>query len=79
MPLLIEPIKVADKAEGRLRANAYLALKNVSCDFKDGVLTLHGYLPTYYLKQVAQTTVVGVEGVERIVNLIQVVPAQGAR
>ena len=39
----------------------------------DGVLTLRGCLPTYYLKQVAQTSVAGLEGVERIVNLIQVV------
>ena len=32
---------VAEDAENRLRANAYLALKNISCEFRDGVLTIH--------------------------------------
>jgi hypothetical protein len=73
VPLLTEPSNLSDRAEGLIRGNAYLALKNVSCDFRDGVLTLRGCLPSYYLKQVAQTTVVGLEGVDRIVNLIQVV------
>src|SRR3954452_23660823 len=65
---------VAECAESRLRCNPYLALKNVSCAYHDGVLTLHGCLPTYYLKQMAQATVARVEGVERIVNEIDVMP-----
>jgi hypothetical protein len=42
---------VVEGAENRLRSNSYLALKNVSCEFREGVLTLRGYLPSYYLKQ----------------------------
>ena len=52
--------------------NAYLALKNISCEFRDGVLTLRGSLPSYYLKQVAQEAVVATEGVERVENHIEV-------
>jgi hypothetical protein len=74
MPLFKSPEAVADRAEGCLRGNAYLALKNVSCDYREGVLTLRGCLPTYYLKQIAQTAVGGLDGVQKIVNLIQVVP-----
>ena len=67
-------------AEGRLRGNPYLALKNVSCDWLDGVLVLRGCLPSYYLKQVAQEAVARLEGVERIDNQIQVVtPANPSR
>jgi hypothetical protein len=63
----------AEMAESHLRSNSYLALKNVSCEYQEGVLVLKGYLPTYYLKQIAQAVVAPTEGVERIVNQIEVV------
>src|SRR5262245_39312834 len=69
---------IGELAEGRLRSNSYLALKNVSCEGHDRVLTLRGCLPSYYLKQVAQAVVAEVNGVERIDNQIDVVaPARG--
>ena len=68
------PMGVADRARSRLLGNPYLALRNVQCDFADGVLTLRGCLPSYYLKQVAQTAVAQLDGVRQVVNLIQVVP-----
>jgi hypothetical protein len=61
-------------AEGCLRRNPYLALRNVSCDCREGVLVLRGCLPTYYLKQVAQQAVAHLEGVKGVENQIQVVP-----
>ena len=61
-------------AEGRLRRNPYLALRNVSCDCRGGVLVLRGRLPSYYLKQVAQEAVVRLEGVQGVENQIEVVP-----
>src|SRR3954447_10141027 len=67
------PQRILEGAENCLRSNAYLALKNVTCDYHEGVLTLRGCLPTYYLKQVAQSVVAHVEGVQRIVNEIEVV------
>jgi osmotically-inducible protein OsmY len=70
---------VAEKAENRLRANAYLALKNISCEFREGVLTLRGCLPSYYLKQVAQEAVVATEGVERVENYIEVASSAARR
>lgn len=66
---------VLEGAERSLRCNAYLALKNVSCEYHDGTLTLRGCLPTYYLKQMAQTAVSRIEGIGRIVNKIEVVSA----
>jgi len=65
--------QIVEGAENRLRHNSYLALKNVHCDYNEGVLTLRGCLPTYYLKQIAQATVARLEGVQRIVNEIEVV------
>lgn len=65
--------RIKELAEGRLRSNPYLALQNVSCDYLDGVLSLRGRLPTYYLKQVAQEAVADLEGVDRTDNQIEVV------
>jgi hypothetical protein len=62
----------AAQAEARLRAHPYLALQRVSCECRDGVLVLRGRLPTYHLKQVAQTLVVGIDGVRRIDNQVEV-------
>jgi osmotically-inducible protein OsmY len=64
---------IKDLAERCLHSNPYLALKNIHCDYLDGVLFLRGCLPSYYLKQLAQEVVGGMEGVGRIDNQIQVV------
>jgi osmotically-inducible protein OsmY len=81
MPTLDDPMceleeasatAIVEAAESCLRKNAYLVLRNISCEFRGGVLTLRGCLPTYYLKQIAQSVVLGVAGVERIDNQILV-------
>ncbi len=69
----IRPASTVEVAEARLRGNAYLALRSVSCTYGRGVLTLRGRLPTYYLKQIAIATVSEVEGVERVADEIEVV------
>jgi osmotically-inducible protein OsmY len=63
---------IVEDAENRLRKNAYLVLRNISCEFRAGILILRGCLPTYYLKQIAQSVVSGVASVERIDNQIEV-------
>ena len=68
--------QIVDWAESCLRHNPYLALKNVQCDFHEGVLTLRGCLPTYYLKQMAQSAIGPVSGIHRIVNEIEVMCAR---
>jgi osmotically-inducible protein OsmY len=65
---------VSERAKAALRG-ASAALRRVSCEFHDGLLTLSGQLPTYYLKQVAQESVSRLEGVRRVVNRIEVVSA----
>jgi osmotically-inducible protein OsmY len=71
--ILSLPAKIKELAERCLRSTSHLALRNLSCDYLDGVLVLRGRLPTYYLKQVAQEVVTQLEGVESIDNQIQVV------
>jgi hypothetical protein len=68
------------KVEERLRRSSYLAVRDISCLASDGVVTLRGRLPSYYLKQVAQELASGVAGVGHVVNRIEVfAPAGRAR
>ena len=63
---------VQELAQRQLRESAYYSIRSVRCDFHEGVLTLRGCLSTYYLKQVAQTLVAKVEGVQLINNRVEV-------
>src|SRR5262245_54867322 len=70
MPVRVS--RIDPKAEESLRRSSYLSLRDVSCLSSEGVLFLHGNLPSYYLKQVAQEIASGVEGVHHVVNRIKV-------
>jgi hypothetical protein len=65
--------EVVEMAETGLRKSPYLALSKISCEFHDGILTLRGCLPRYYLKQIAQEVVAVVPGVEHVANQIEIV------
>ncbi len=58
----------------QLRKSNYHQLTRVDCDFHAGVLTLRGTVSSYYLKQIAQSRVRRIPGVESIVNRLQVTP-----
>jgi len=49
----------------------------VTFSYSQGILTLNGRLPSYYLKQVLQTLLRGIEGVTRIDNRVDVVSPTG--
>jgi hypothetical protein len=51
--------------------------REISCSYEKGVLTLQGRVPSFYLKQVLQTTLKGIPGVDRIDNRVDVVSAAG--
>jgi osmotically-inducible protein OsmY len=56
----------------RLQASPYHILRRISCECKDGVLTLKGNLFSFHEKQIAQETVSSVEGAIQVVNEIEV-------
>jgi len=51
--------------------------KRVRFDVDEGVVTLQGCVPTFYLKQVLQTRLANVAGVRRIDNRVDVVNSRG--
>jgi osmotically-inducible protein OsmY len=61
-----------EQAQSRLLKTGYLALREVALDLVDGQLTLRGSVPSYFLKQVAQSAVIGTSGVHTVVNEIVV-------
>jgi len=63
---------IAKTAMGCLQASPYLVLRKISCECKDGVLTLKGHLFSFYEKQIAQETVAGINGTIQVVNQIEV-------
>ena len=63
---------VEAEAESRLRQSSYREVRCVTCEFHEGVLTLRGRVPTFYLKQVAQSLVLRMEGAEEINNRVEV-------
>lgn len=69
--------RIADVARERLSGTSYQFLRFVDCCFQNGVLTLRGRVPSFYLKQMAQSLLANIEGVDRIDNRVDVVSPCG--
>jgi hypothetical protein len=76
---VLAPLEARKSAEDRLRHSEYLELRNISCDVHDGVLTLRGRVPSYHLKQLAQTLLAELAGILRLNNQLEVVSSRDAR
>lgn len=63
---------VAETAQQRLRECSYSSLRGVNCRYHEGVLVLTGVVPTFYMKQMAQTLMRNLDQVELIDNRIVV-------
>jgi BON domain-containing protein len=66
------PGGIGDLAEQRLRESPYFFLKSLRCDFNAGVLTLRGRVPHRQLKRFAESIVSRVDGVEEIINRVEI-------
>lgn len=67
---------VCQAAERRLRESPYYFLRTVRCRFDAGVLTLVGRVPFGQLKQFAENIVLRVEGVQHVVNHVEIYDPQ---
>jgi osmotically-inducible protein OsmY len=64
---------VIDEAKQRLQQQPHLTMQRIWCEFQEGRLFLRGQVPSFYHKQLAQVAVAGVEGIDQVVNDIEVV------
>lgn len=63
---------MVENAKKHLRERGYEELRNVTCEYFDGVLVLRGRVSSYFLKQMAQVAVHGISGISFVRNAIDV-------
>jgi len=68
--LTVHPL--AAEAEKILGESGYSDLRRLRCECHDGVISIRGRLPSFFLKQMAQTVVARLTGVRRVNNQIKV-------
>jgi len=64
--------QITARAKDLIRHHAHLSVQRIWCEFRGRQLYLRGQVPTFYLKQLAQTAVSGLDGVSQVVNEIEV-------
>lgn len=75
----VHDLDVRRRTEHLFQTSGYLALRDIKCEPREGRLHLCGRLPSYYLKQVAQSIAEEFEGVCELVNEIEVVVPSARR
>lgn len=64
---------LSEQVENALSRAPQLCGCTIQCEQRNDTAVLRGRVPSYYLKQIAQTVAGDVDGVERVVNEIDVV------
>ncbi len=65
--------QIETAARFKLHQSSYPELWRLTCEYHEGIVTLRGHVSSFYMKQIAQTIARRVEGVERVVNRVEVV------
>ena len=65
-------LSVANQIIEALRATGYLSFRNLQVYVGGGLAVLRGRVPSYYLKQKAQTVTFSIPGVEDVLNELEV-------
>jgi hypothetical protein len=71
-PSLGRDDRLCTAALGLLRSSGYRPLARLDCEVRDGRAILSGVVPTFYLKQVAQTLLLRLGEVQGVKNLVEV-------
>jgi hypothetical protein len=64
-PIFRSPLAIAsivNRARSHLQTSSHFSLRGVVCDYRGGALRLRGHVPSYYLKQVAQSLLTSISG-----------------
>ena len=73
------PSSVVAAVERRLQTSSYPSHRKLHCGYRAGVLTLHGRVSSYYLRQMAFALVADLAGFDELVDRIEVVEAAFVR
>jgi BON domain len=55
-----------------LRSSGFAALRRLRCEVTEAVVIVHGVVPSYYLKQMAQAVILRLNGIRSVMNLVEV-------
>ncbi|NQV23488.1 MAG: BON domain-containing protein [Rhodopirellula sp.] len=66
--------KLQERVQRSLGTTSYRMLSGLQIQVMDGHVRLLGHVPSYYMKQLAQTAVMKVEGIGRLHNDLRVSP-----
>ena len=69
---IARPSSVVEQVRKRLQDSPYPSHRRLHCSFRDGVLTLHGRVTSYYLRQTARALLADLAGVEEFVDRLTV-------
>jgi osmotically-inducible protein OsmY len=58
--------------QARFSRSPYLPLRKITCHLNDGMLVLRGRVPTFYLKQLAQTISHSFGSIRQVINELEV-------
>lgn len=64
--------RISTSAKQRILHQPHLSVQRIWCDFDGCRLFLRGQVPSFYFKQLAQEAVADMEGIEQVVNEIEV-------
>ncbi len=64
--------QVLSDVRRRLRDAGHRVLRQVSCEYSNGAVVLRGRVPSYYVKQIAQSVLMASPIVDQVVNLLVV-------
>jgi len=68
--------RLADEVKGALEMTGYPPLRDLVVLEHEGLVVLRGMVPSYHLKQMAQTAVLSVPGIDEVRNELEVVCRQ---
>ena len=71
-PLATAPSPLFVQVTNQFRENSFPPLRAIRCEVLGELVILHGRVPTFFLKQMAQALAGKVRGVRRVVNEIEV-------
>jgi osmotically-inducible protein OsmY len=68
----LEDVRLAERVDRALRATGYGPLRGIEVTVQERLVSLGGRVPSYYLKQVAQTIALAVQGTREVRNNLDV-------
>lgn len=64
--------QLREAALAAIANSKYAALRQLTCSVVEGVVEIHGTVPSFYLKQLAQAAIMHLDGVDSVRNLVSV-------